>query len=83
MCSMSTEIGSYDAKTRLPEILRMVERGESFTITNRGRPIADLVPSRAAEKLRAKNAINNIRKAAGKYRVTNAELNELKDKGRK
>jgi hypothetical protein len=41
------------------------------------------VPSRAAEKLRAKNAINNIRKAAGKYRVTTAELNELKDKGRK
>ncbi len=80
---MATEIGSYDAKTKLPEILRRVERGESFTITNRGRPIADLVPSRAAEKQRAKSAIHNIREAAGKYRVTADELNAMKDKGRK
>ena len=31
---MNEEIGSYDAKTKLPEILRRVEAGESFTITN-------------------------------------------------
>jgi len=36
---MLQEIGSYDAKTKLPEILRRVETGESFTITNRGRPM--------------------------------------------
>ena len=44
---MLEEIGSYDAKTKLPEILRRVEAGEAFTITNRGKPIADLIPSRA------------------------------------
>ncbi len=44
---MST-IGAYDAKTRLPELLRQVKRGKRFTITHRGRPIADLVPSAAA-----------------------------------
>ena len=80
---MTTEIGAYDAKTKLPEILRRVEQGESFTITNRGRPIADLVPSKFGEKERAKNAINIIRETAGRYRVTNKELNEMKDKGRK
>ncbi len=36
-------IGSYQAKTRLPELLRQVERGESFTITRRGMPIARIV----------------------------------------
>jgi prevent-host-death family protein len=39
------EIGAFDAKTRLSELLRDVERGERFTITHRGRAIADLVPS--------------------------------------
>ncbi len=41
---MLEEVGSYDAKTKLPEILRRVEAGESFTITNRRKPIADLIP---------------------------------------
>lgn len=38
------EIGSYDAKTRLPELLREVETGQSFVITNRGRAVAMLCP---------------------------------------
>lgn len=42
---MKIEIGSYEAKTKLPELLQQVKAGKSFTITNRGEPIADLVPS--------------------------------------
>ncbi len=49
---MKTEIGSYEAKTKLPELLRQVKKGKSFTITNRGEPIADLVPT---EDARMKN----------------------------
>jgi prevent-host-death family protein len=60
--NMKIEVGSYEAKTRLPELLRQVKTGKSFTITNRGEAIADLVPSlgvrtkdkvAAAEKLKA------------------------------
>jgi prevent-host-death family protein len=54
---MLEEIGSYDAKTKLPEILRRVEAGEAFTITNRGRPIADLVPSRSGRRIKSQAAI--------------------------
>ena len=59
---MKIEIGSYEAKTKLPELLRQVKTGKSFTITNHGKAIADLVPSvsvktkdkvAAAEKLKA------------------------------
>jgi prevent-host-death family protein len=59
---MKIEVGSYEAKTRLPELLRQVKTGKSFTITNRGEAVADLVPSlgarvkdkvAAAEKLKA------------------------------
>jgi prevent-host-death family protein len=45
---MKTEIGAYEAKTRLPELLRQVKAGRSFTITNRGEAVADLVPSETA-----------------------------------
>ncbi len=42
---MKIEIGAYEAKTKLPELLRQVQTGKRFTITNRGKAIADLVPS--------------------------------------
>ena len=46
---MKIEIGSYEAKTKLPELLRQVKTGKRFTITNLGEAIADLVPSEHAE----------------------------------
>ena len=45
---MKTEIGAYDAKRRLPDLLREVKLGKRFTITDRGEAIADLVPSAVA-----------------------------------
>lgn len=51
---MKIEIGSYEAKTKLPELLRQVKAGKSFTITNRGEAMADLVPSTG---MRAKDVV--------------------------
>ena len=79
---MLEKIGSYDAKTKLPEILRRVETGESFTITNRGKPIADLIPSRSSSHLKAEAAINNILKAK-KHKLSDEVLEGLKESGRK
>lgn len=79
---MLEEIGSYDAKTKLPEILRRVEAGESFTITNRGKPIADVVPSRTGNRLKAQSAIDNIM-AARKHLVSDETLAEFRKAGRK
>jgi prevent-host-death family protein len=41
---MSTQIGLFEAKTKLSELVRKVDQGESFTITVRGRVVAELVP---------------------------------------
>ena len=38
------DIGAYEAKTRLPALLRAVQAGARLTITQRGKPIAELVP---------------------------------------
>lgn len=79
---MLEEIGSYDAKTKLPEILRRVALGEAFTITNRGKPIADLIPSRVSNQHKRMVAINNLL-AAKKHKVSDILFNDLKERGRK
>ncbi len=79
---MLNEIGSYDAKTKLPEILRRVEAGESFTITNRGKAIAELIPSSSRSLQKTKLAIESILKAK-KIIVNDHDLNQLKGEGRK
>jgi prevent-host-death family protein len=45
-------VGSYEAKTHLPQLLQDVERGRAFIITRKGRPIAELRPvaHRSAEE---------------------------------
>lgn len=43
------EIGAFEAKTRLSELLAAAESGESITITRRGAPVARLVPATAAQ----------------------------------
>lgn len=63
---MKTEIGTYEAKTRLAELLRHVRAGKRFTITSRGRAVAELGPPEASRKTDARAAIEafqNYRKA--------------------
>ena len=42
---MYTQVGAFDAKAKLSELLREVKHGHCFTITVRGQPIADLIPN--------------------------------------
>ena len=46
-------VGSYEAKTHLPQLLERVEKGETITITRHGKPIARLVPAMEATPLLA------------------------------
>ena len=79
---MLEKIGSYDAKTKLPEILRRVEKGESFTITNRGKAIADVIPTQTKKNVKVKAAIDNIL-SSKKHKLTDNGLKELKEGNRK
>ncbi len=54
------EIGAFDAKTRLSEILRKVEQGERFTITVRGRAVADVVPTQARDQRAFEAAVERL-----------------------
>lgn len=76
------EYGVYEAKTKLPELIKQVQRGERVTITNRGEPVADLVPSsrRAAQQtLEAIEAIKAMRTAT----MDQAQFVEMRLRGRR
>jgi antitoxin (DNA-binding transcriptional repressor) of toxin-antitoxin stability system len=43
--AVNIKVGSYEAKTKLPELLRGVQAGNHYTITLRGEAVAELVPA--------------------------------------
>jgi prevent-host-death family protein len=47
------DIGAFDAKTRLSELLDNVEQGHVYRITKRGRPVAELRPLGTPRTIRA------------------------------
>ncbi|MFV2061686.1 MAG: type II toxin-antitoxin system Phd/YefM family antitoxin [Gammaproteobacteria bacterium] len=78
----SIQIGSYEAKTKLPEILRRVQAGESFTITNRGKAIAELIPTEIARQARAKKAVEAMQRIKKTRPVSDEELKKMINQGR-
>lgn len=75
---MYTEIGSFNAKAKLSELLQKVKHGQRYTITLRGHPIADLVPSKGVtlhgkDVRTAIELMRNIQKVKGISEETLAE----------
>lgn len=44
MKPMPITVGAFEAKTHLAELLRKVSAGQVIRITQRGKPVADLMP---------------------------------------
>jgi prevent-host-death family protein len=57
---MPTEIGSFEAKTKFSELLRKVELGERFTITRRGRVVAEITPPAPAIRSVPQDVIDRL-----------------------
>jgi prevent-host-death family protein len=80
---VKTAVGIYEAKTRLAALLRQVATGKRFTITNRGKPVAELGPPTPLQQPDAKAAIEAFqafRKANPLGRKVN--IRELIEAGR-
>lgn len=80
---MYTEIGSFDAKAKLSALLREVERGQRYTITLRGRPIADLVPSESLTHGDSQAAVEMMRKIKKVRGVSGKDIAEWIAEGRR
>lgn len=80
---MKISIGSYEAKTKLPELLRKVKTGQSFTITNHGKAIADLVPSVGPKNNDKAAAADKLKAFMFAQPVRGANIKALIEEGRK
>ncbi len=79
---MKTEISFYEVKTNLPKLLRQVRAGKSFTITNRGEAVADLVPSTRAKSKDKVAAVNRIKAFMLASPVRGVNIKGLLEEGR-
>lgn len=80
---MNIEVGSYEAKTKLPELLRGVQLGKRYTITLRGEAVADLVPPQGDKVADAVAAVDDMRAfMQGRHAVAGIDLKALIDEGR-
>lgn len=78
------EVGTYEAKTHLPELLKAVETGETIVITRRGTPIAKLVPVTDSEAADVPAVIARMQRArARRQRVATEDILTARDEGRK
>ncbi len=80
-----TEIGLFEAKTRLSELVRQVKAGGSFIITQRGEPAAKLTPIQHKEHRsprRIAEAIRRLRQMPKIEGVSHEELRSWIEEGR-
>jgi prevent-host-death family protein len=79
-------IGSYETKTHLADLLRRVRGGQGFTITQRGEPVADLLPAgssvRRAGLAAAARMQAFMREAPPPKRNTKLDIKALIEAGR-
>ncbi len=79
---MYSEIGAFDAKAKLSKLLQEVMQGQHFTITIRGKPVADLVPSKHALQCNTPEAVIALQKIKKVKGVSAEMLSEWIQEGR-
>jgi prevent-host-death family protein len=78
------EIGAFEAKNRLGQLLDLVEQGEEVVITRHGKAVARLVPpKRGFSREEAREAAQRIREMSRGVTLGGLRLKELIDEGRR
>jgi prevent-host-death family protein len=75
-------VGAYEAKTKLPELLKRVERGEHITIARHGTPIAVIVPIGAYPRKDSKAAGAAIKEFARTHTRGDFDIQAAIEEGR-
>ena len=80
------EVGAFEAKNKLSELLDLAERGEEVVITRHGKEVARLVPAQMRfHPEEAWAAMQRIRERAKRrgLKVSIEELKAWRDEGRR
>ena len=76
-------VGAYEAKTKLPELLKRVESGEHITIARHGTPIAVLIPIGEYPRRDPRAAAEALREFALAHSLGGMSVREMIDEGRR
>ncbi len=80
-----TTIGSFEAQNLLPQLLARVAQGEEILITEGGKPVAKLVPSRSPQQPDVRKVIEEFKAYSSRQARTLGDLGfrEMIDEGRR
>ncbi len=77
------EVGAFEAKNRLGQLLDLVEQGAEVVITRHGKAVARLVPPRAAfNRVEARAAAQRIREMSKGVTLGGLSIKDLINEGR-
>lgn len=76
------QVGAFEAKTRLSQLLEQVARGEEIIITKHGVPVAVLSPVPASRQTDPQEVIAALRAFRRGRRLEGLSLRELIEAGR-
>ncbi|MDX1718289.1 MAG: type II toxin-antitoxin system prevent-host-death family antitoxin [Anderseniella sp.] len=77
------EVGAFEAKTHLSELLELASRGEEILITRRGKPVARLVPASRTRTDAARAAFDKLKTLRAQSRLDGLDWKSLRDEGRR
>jgi prevent-host-death family protein len=77
------EVGAFEAKTHLSNLLDQVERGETVVITRHGKPVARLVPMTGSSMDDRQRAIEQLKELRKGQTLGALSIRELIDHGRR
>ena len=75
-----TVVGSYQAKTHLPQLIEKVLHGETIQITRHGVPVANIVPVKSRKS--PVDVVDEIRRFRKGKSLGGISARELIDEGR-
>jgi prevent-host-death family protein len=76
------EVGAYEAKTHLSELLERVSKGERIVITKHGTPVAVLAPISDRELRPALEVISDLRDFRRSHTLGSLSLRKMIEEGR-
>ncbi|MEM7765899.1 MAG: type II toxin-antitoxin system prevent-host-death family antitoxin [Pseudomonadota bacterium] len=79
-------VGLFEAKTHLSALIEAVQRGETITITKRGKPVAKLVghgEDAEDERERRRAAIERVREIREDFTLGGLDWKALRDEGKR
>ena len=83
MVRQMREIGAFEAKNKLGQLLDRVERGEEIVITRHGRPVAKIVRAGPGfDREAARRIVSSLRKASRGAKLRGLKIKNLISEGR-